>query len=241
MVKFIIVEDEKEYQATYKKIIDKIMFRNDTIYEIQCYEGYTQTLQNLIKDPADSKIFIMDVEVKGKKSGIDIAREVRKNDWDSEIIFVTSHDKMFDTIYENLFKIFAFITKFHGMEKDLTEKISLIINRKYDNSKFFYTNGQSELQIFTKDIIYIYRETSTRKLMIKTTSGEYAINMTLQDALAKLDNKFRQVHRACIVNDDFVQEYNWGQGYFTLSNGETVYMCSKNFKNKKGEEEWKIY
>lgn len=66
MVKFIIVEDEKEYQATYKKIIDKIMFKNDTIYEIQCYEGYTQTLQNLIKDPADSKIYIMDVEVKAK-------------------------------------------------------------------------------------------------------------------------------------------------------------------------------
>lgn len=241
MVKFIIVEDEKEYQETYKKIIDKIMFRNDTNYEIQYYEGYTQKLQKVIKEPAESKIYIMDIEVKGTKSGLDIAREVRKNDWDSEILFITNHDKMFDTVYENLFKVFCFIRKFHGMEKDLTEKLSLIINRKFDNSKFFYTNGQSDLQIFTKDIIYIYRETTSRKLIIKTVNGEYAINMTLQEALTKLDDRFRQVHRACIVNDNFVQEYNWGQGYFSLSNGEKVNMCSKNFRNNKGKEEWKIF
>lgn len=60
--------------------------------------------------------------------------------------------------------------------------------------------------------------------------------MTLQDALTKLDDRFRQVHRACIVNNDYVQEYNWSQGYFILSTGEKVDMCSKNFRNNKGKE-----
>ena len=41
MIKFIIVEDEKEYQDIYKNIIDKIMFKNDNNYEIQTYERYT--------------------------------------------------------------------------------------------------------------------------------------------------------------------------------------------------------
>lgn len=110
--------------------------------------------------------------------------------------------------------------KISQFRKHSNKKLSLIVNRKFDNRKFFYTSGQSDLQIFAKDIIYIYRETTSRKLIIKTTRGEYAINMTLQDALTKLDDRFRQVHRACIVNNDHVQEYNWSQGYFTLSTGE---------------------
>ena len=236
MIKFIIVEDEKKYQDMYKNIIDKIMFKNDNNYEIQIYERYTPKLKYVIKDPTDTKIYIMDIEIQGDKSGLDIAREVRKDDWDSEILFITNHDKMFDTVYESLFKVFCFIRKFHNLENNLTKKLSLIVNRKFDNRKFFYSNGQSDLQIFVKDIIYIYRETTSRKLIIKTTRGEYAINMTLQDALTKLDDRFRQVHRACIVNNDYVQEYNWSQGYFTLSTGEKVDMCSKNFRKNKGKE-----
>ena len=49
-----------------------------------------------------------------RNAGLDIAREVRKDDWDSEILFITNHDKMYDTVYESLFKVFCFIRKFHN-------------------------------------------------------------------------------------------------------------------------------
>ncbi|UKI29294.1 MAG: hypothetical protein L6V78_03105 [Clostridium sp.] len=53
----------------------------------------------------------MDIEIQGEKSGLDIAREVRKDDWDSEILFITNHDKMYDTVYESLFKVFLLYKK----------------------------------------------------------------------------------------------------------------------------------
>lgn len=137
MIKFIIVEDEKEYQDIYKNIIDKIMFKNDNNYEIQTYERYTPKLKSVIKDQTDTKIYIMDIEIQGEKSGLDIGREIRKDDWDSEILFITNHDKMYDTVYESLFKVFCFIRKFHNLENTLTKKLSLIVNRKFDNRKFF--------------------------------------------------------------------------------------------------------
>lgn len=84
MIKFIIVEDEKEYQDIYKNIIDKIMFKNDNNYEIQTYERYTPKLKSVIKDQTDTKIYIMDIEIQGEKSGLDIGREIRKDDWDSK-------------------------------------------------------------------------------------------------------------------------------------------------------------
>lgn len=54
------------------------MFKNDNNYEIQIYERYTPKLKSVIKDPADTKIYIMDIEIQGDKSGLDIGREVRK-------------------------------------------------------------------------------------------------------------------------------------------------------------------
>lgn len=47
MIKFIIVEDEKEYQDIYKNIIDKIMFKNDNNYEIQPMKDIRQSLNLL--------------------------------------------------------------------------------------------------------------------------------------------------------------------------------------------------
>ena len=137
-----------EYSIIVKNIIDKIMFKNDSNYEIQTYERYTPKLKSVIKDSHDTKIYILDIEIQGDKTGLDIAREVRKDDWDSEILFITNHDKMFDTVYESLFKVFCFIRKFHNLEKDLTKQLSLIVNRKFDNRKFFNTNCQSDLQKF---------------------------------------------------------------------------------------------
>lgn len=107
MIKFIIVEDEKEYQDIYKNIIDKIMFKNDNNYEIQTYERYTPKLKSVIKDQTDTKIYIMDIEIQGEKSGLDIGREIRKDDWDSEILFITNHDKCMIPYMKAYLKYFA--------------------------------------------------------------------------------------------------------------------------------------
>ena len=48
--------------------------------------------------------------------------------------------------------------------------------------------------------------------------------------LDKLDSRFKQCHRSCIVNVDRVEETNYKEGYFNLDNGEKVYMLSKKYK-----------
>ena len=52
------------------------MFNNDINYRIYQFEEYTKDLKQIIEN-AEVKIYVLDIEL-NEKSGIDIAREIRK-------------------------------------------------------------------------------------------------------------------------------------------------------------------
>lgn len=230
MIKIIIVEDDKEMQNEIKRILgETLIFKEET--KIEYYGKFTEELKEEIKDKSERKIYIMDIELESKVSGIEIAKYIRENDWESEILFLTSHDKMFETAYRSVYEIFDFIEKFHQMEKRLKKDLKIIYRRNFDNKMFKYKNRNIDIQVFYRSITHLCRDKETRKLIINTDKNKYAINLNLAEALEYLDERFKQVHRACIVNTERVEVYNWGKGYFVVDNGKKVYMLSK--KNKK--------
>ncbi len=232
MIKFIVVEDDKKSNVTIVNIIEKTIFKTNIDYLIETYFGYNQNLQKTIEDCSMQKVYILDIDLGKSISGLEIAKEIRKKDWDSEIIFVTSHDKMFETIYRNVFKVFDFIEKFISLDSRLEDDLKLIISQKADYKKFCFMSNKINIQIYLKDITHIYRETSERKLVIKTTNNKFLLNRNINDILKDLDSRFKQVHRACIVNTERVNLFNWTKGYLILDNNEKVDMCSKAFKEK---------
>ena len=161
---------------------------------------------------------------------MDILREIREDDWDSEIIVLTNHDRMFETVHKEIYKTFDFIEKFDDFEKRLKKDLKKIISKKYDNDKFVYNTRKISLQIFMKDIIYVYRDTVDRKLVLKTTNNEFVVNLSINDILKQLDSRFKQCHRSCIINEDRITKKNYVEGYFITDTGETVHMLSKMFR-----------
>ena len=232
MVKFIVVEDDEKVHSIVKEVISKAAFNYGDGYDIKPYTKYCKELQNEIEDETINKIYILDIELSNKISGIQIAEIIRSHDWDSEIIFVTYHDKMFESVYRNVFKVFAFIEKFHDFDRRLEKNISKILSKKNDNDKFVYGNNKINIQIYLKDITHIYRDTCERKLVINTNNNTYYIKMTINDIMKKLDNRFKIVHRACIVNTGRVTTFNWTKGYFLLDNKTKVDMLSKRYKTE---------
>jgi len=230
MIKFILLEDNDYFQETITEIIQNQVFKTSFDYEIEKHNKYNAELKASILDLTIRKVYILDIELENSKSGLEVAKEIRKIDWDSEIIFITSHNKMFETVYRTIFKVFNFIEKFHDFEKRLAKDLKLIINKKDDFAKFIFENNKIKIEIYLKDIFYVYRDTYERKLVIQTSNNKFLINMTISEMLEKLDRRFKQIHRACIVNVDHVNKYDWNEGYFILDNGVKVSLCSKNFK-----------
>jgi two-component system response regulator AgrA len=232
MIKFIIIDDEEKTAERIRKIIIKALFKYDLSYVTEIFPKYDKDLQKEIKDDSIIKIYIMDIELANSISGIEIAEKIRENDWESNIIFITSHDKMFETVYRNIYNIFDFIEKFENMDKRLEKDIINIAKHNFDNKTFKYSCRNVDIQIYLKSINYITRDTKERKLIINTDNNEYYFNMSVTDAMARLDQRFKQVHRSCVVNMDKIATINWSKGYFELNNSNKsfVYLASKKYK-----------
>ena len=114
----------------------------------------------------------MDIELEGSVSGIQIAKKIRTDDWESEIIFITSHDKMFETVYRSIYQVFDFIEKYHEMSERLQKDLNVIFKKNFDNKMFTYSNKFFDLKIYYRSILYIYREKDERKLVIVTDTNK---------------------------------------------------------------------
>lgn len=231
MIKFIIVDDDKKWLKEYERIINDVFFKSEKEYEIYPFTKYDNELQKLIKDNSEQKVYLMDLDLEPSKyTGMDILREIREDDWDSEIIVVTNHDRMFETVHKQIYKTFDFIEKFDNLEERLKFDLNKIEKQKFDKGKFIYANSKITLQIYLKDIIYILRDPDERKLTINTSNNEFIVNMTVQEMLSKLDSRFSQCHRGCIINEDRVVEKNYNKGYFVTDTGKVIPFLSRKYR-----------
>ena len=230
MLQFILVDDEKIMRDKERQLINEVLFSGNVEYEILEYSHLTDELKTVINN-SNPKVYIMDIDLNSKVSGLDIGKYIRNYDWDSEIIYITNHDKMFEKVFRNIYKVFDFIEKFDSMEERFKNDINQILLRKWDKKKFTYSNNRISFEIYLDDILYLYRDTVERKVAIKTVKGNiFYVNKNINQIIEDLDDRFIQVHRSCIVNKDKVNVYNWANGYFVLDTGERIDMLSKTYK-----------
>lgn len=232
MIKFIVIEDDKNIQNKVKNIIRTLTFEKEEEIKIKQFTKYNSELALEINNLVERKIYIIDIELADNHSGIQIAKQIREKDWESEIIFMTSHDKMFETVYRSVYEVFDFIEKFHDFESRLKNDIKLILDKNFDNKMFIYHGRNVDLHLYYKEILYIYRDTEDRKIVIVTTQNKFSVNLGIQETMDKLDSRFKIVHRACIANTDRVKKYNWSEKYFILDNGLKVDMLSKKYRKE---------
>lgn len=232
MIRFVVVDDDKEYHLCVKDVIRKAMFKYDSIYKIDFYEKMNSALDKAIKEEADKKIYILDIELTNSISGIEIAKLIRENDWESHIIFLTSHDYQFHKVFSTVLEVFAFIEKFENMEEKLTDVINKIATKKFDNKMLKISTRNTDVNIYYKAITHIVRNKEDRKLIIYTSNNKFYTNLALKNIKELLDERFIFIHRACIVNKSRVQEYVWTKGFLILDTGEKVYYLSKKYKKE---------
>ena len=229
MVKFVVVDDDEKEIEHVSALIHEVT--RDA--KIVSFSKITKGLKAEIQNVDEHKVYILDIELANKVSGITIAKLIREVDWESEIIFITNHDKMFESTHRNVYEVFTFIEKFHEFDIKLKKALRAILKRNFDNKMFKYkANNNVDLNIYYRRILYIYRDTEERKLIIVTSTNEYQVAMTIKEMLSYLDDRFVQCHRSCIVNKDHIEMKNYKEGYFILDNGAKVYMLSKKFKEE---------
>ena len=232
-MRIVVIEDDEKIQKQIDKIIKEFSFENECDIDTLFFNRYDKNLKKEILSVQYPKVYITDIELKNSISGIEIAKRIRAVDWDSEIIFITSHDSMFEQVHRNLLEVFEFIEKFQDFENRLKRDLKMIYRKKNDKKVLKISGNKVSVELYMKNITYVIREKEDRKVVIHTNNDvEFRVNATLQEIKDQLDNRFVQTHKSCLVNKDFIVSKNYSQGYMDLSTGLRLYYLSRNYKSE---------
>ena len=230
MVNFIICEDNNHVSNIYKNIISKVCMPYDFNYSINCFEKYSVEFKNLIHKQDNIKIYILDLELPNK-SGIDIAREIRKIDWDSIIILLIDFSKHVSDVFSERIMALDIIFKDNSSDDRLIDDIKLAISIFAKQTFFTFKYNHIIYRIPYSDICYIEKESTIKRCIIHTLDDKYYITESVSSILSHLSSSFCRIHQSCIINFDNVSRYNLSTNMIVFNNGDMTDMISSKMKN----------
>lgn len=236
MINFIVCDDEKEFRKKISLIIDKLFMKNNTEYKIEEFGTYNKDFENIINSKMSSKIYILDIEMKNSISGIEIARKIRKDDWNSIIIMVTSHSELSYEALKAQIMLLDFISKFDEYEKSLERVLKKAISKVDSKKVIQFQNSGITHRLYLEDILYVTKDTVDRKCIIKTTYNEFSINKTMNEMIEELGPQFYLSHRSCLINTEKIKAVNWKDSVIHFNNGESINLLARD--KKKGLREY---
>jgi len=126
MVDIIICDDDKKYRKILVEIATDFMKNSDIGHTIYEYSDYDEEFEKAIVIET-KKIYILDIDTP-TRSGIDMARIIRKQDVDSIIIFVTGHEQLGQLVLKRNVMCLSFINKFDRLKDLLTKALADALN-----------------------------------------------------------------------------------------------------------------
>lgn len=222
MLKILLIDNDERNYLTLKQIISQLDFLYSNNLIVQWFKSCTKELIDTINEIAIKKIYLINNNYKINQKNL--ANYVRMTDYRSELILLGENNENW------INNIFDFLPNVYENSQKIWNDLKQILDNYYIGNFFSYTNSKMNLNIYCDSILYIYRDTSERKIVIVTNHRNYTLNISLNEIMKRLDSRFRQVHRACILNICHVYEYNWAKSYFILDNGKKVNLLSKKYR-----------
>ena len=231
MINFIICDDDSKYLNFMHNIITNYMMKNTMEYKIYEFSDYDVDFMKLVENRLSFKIYILDIETP-TRSGFDVARIIRNKDVDSIIIFLTGHQELGHIAVENEFLFLAFINKFVDCENRLTKALDKAFKFLKVRKTIRFKDKGVIYTIALDDILYVAKDSGSRKCVLKTDYAEFHISKNLNEIMKMLDDNFVQTHRACVVNSKRVASFSKSKRIVMFDNGETVDIVSSKFEGK---------
>lgn len=240
MLNVIICEDSKEFKLRTYDIVNKYLINTNIQYKIKSYESYTDKLKEFVKSPKDGHtIYILDIQLDNYDSGIDIANDIRRVDFDSVIILETGTD-LISQAQQLRLDIFHYVHKDINYDKEILidlEKCLLKFNLQ-GNIKFRI--DKIDYNIKYDDVLMIITDSLERKCTITTLNSQYEVKKPLIFFEKQINSKFYKINRGCIVNTVNIEKIDYNKNIIRFTNGNKIKGMISN-SNMKGLKEvcWK--
>lgn len=222
MMRFIICEDKKEALEIAAKTVTKTMMNYDIEYKISKFEKYNKELKEIIKEQFDTKIYILDIEM-SIVSGLEIASEIREDDDESIIMFVTAHPECQNDIFYSRLQAVDYISKNEKYTERLQKTIEYVIDKKYNNRAFNFISNHIHYRVLYKEINYIDKCSSLNKSNIHLVDGQTKeTTISIAQLKEKLGSAFYQTHKSCLINVNNIKHIDYTNCVIKFKNGDST-------------------
>lgn len=196
MLNFVICDDNLNILDKFSKILENIFLKHN--YEAQVVLQ-TDDVDKLLEYVDDNKVdvFILDINLKSNKSGLDIASIIREKNKDAYFIFTTAHLEYAMIAYK--FKTFDYIAKPVTYER-LEETIIRLFDDVNGKPKKYIKIDNKKTIIDESEILYIKRD--KMKLVFHTKNRDYETYSSFNKIKNILPENFIRAHKSFIINLD---------------------------------------
>lgn len=231
MFNVIICDDNKNDLKKVYNIIKNYMITNNIEYDKHVFNDYDDNFMRIINKKFSFKIYILDIETPSR-SGIDVAREIRRRDMDSAIVFLTGHNDLGMELLQEDIPFSAFINKFVKCEIRLKNCLRNVIKQMYKHRVLKIHDGTSLYNVNLDTIKYITRDSVERKTIIITDDVEFRLNKSLNSILGLLNDNFVQTHRACIINMNRTVKIDHANRQIIFDDGDVIDLISSKYRKE---------
>ena len=232
MLRFIVCEDNKDFLNRICNVINRVMINYNFEYKTNKFTSYTKEIEKIIKKKYEQKIYILDIEL-GDISGLEIASEIREQDSESIIIFLTSHGEHKNDIFYSRLLAIDYISKDRLWTDRLAATLGYVIKLINKRRVLAFEFSHNSYRVPLDNILYIEKIQDNQKCLINTLDGEqFEIIITISELLKKLGPNFFKSHKSCIINIDKIKKINYADNTITFINDECVYLLSNRRKKQ---------
>lgn len=209
-IKILVVEDEIIIADNLCDVIEELGYE-----ALEPALNYTEALEFIQEKKPD--LAILDIQLGGKKTGIDLAKEIIKN-YNFPYIFLTSNSDE-ATIREvkglnppaYLVKPFTKEELYASIEivfhNFLEEKLKSNDKSEASKDSIFTKDKGVYKKILLEDVLFLKSEHVYTELYLKNNKKQL-VRASLNSIIDKLNSNFIRVHRSYVININFIDEVN---------------------------------
>ncbi len=216
MLDFILCDDNINILNRLEKMLESIFISKKFDAQIVLSTTKPEELINYIRSHNVNVVFL-DIDLKSKISGLDLANMIRKKDKNIYIIFTTGHLEYGLVAYK--YKTFDYLPKPITAER-LEETLVRLFEDASGSETSFVRLDNNKTIIRQDSIQYIQKD--GMKVVFHTDTRNYETYSSFRKIMPQLSDNFVQCHKSYIVNTEKITDISTSNNTIFLDNNENA-------------------
>ncbi len=229
MLSFVLCDDNKAILDRLTKMLESLFIKHHFDAEVSFSSTNAETTLEYVKNNIVN-VLLLDIDLKAKISGLDIAKQIRKINKQLYIIFTSAHLEYILMAYQ--YKTFDFIPKPITIERLEETVLRIMDDIRGTNKKSEFIRLSNRNTIINEDSINFIKKDGM-KLVFYTDNRTYETYSSFSKISEELPANFVRCHKSYIANVNKITNVSTSDNSITFDNNANLkcYLGPK-YKNK---------